>query len=288
MTSISLIGSGNLAAALAPALKASGYRIDEIVSRKVADSRRRARRLARQVGARAVTLADARLEADVIWFCVTDDAIASTARLLALASAWQGKIALHSSGALTSDELASLRRRGAAVASLHPMMTFVPGAAPSLAGVAFAVEGDSAAVRVARRIARDLQGSVFTLRKDAKVLYHALGSFSSPMLVAALATAERVARAAGIAPRQAAAIMHPIVRRTIENYLEHGTAAAFSGPITRADLNTIRRHLDALGKVPGAREAYVALARSALLSLPVRDRKAVERILLSQRPGAKG
>ena len=287
-TSIALVGSGNLAAALAPALKAAGYRIDEIVARNAAGSRQRARRLARQVEARAVTLEKARLQADVIWFCVTDDAIASAARSLAAGAEWRGKIALHSSGALTSDELVSLRRRGAAVASLHPMMTFVHGTAPSLAGVAFAVEGDPAAVRKARRIARALKGSVLTLRKDAKVLYHSVGSFSSPMVIAALATAERVARAAGIPARQAAAIMHPIVRRTIENYLERGAAAAFSGPITRADLNTIRRHLDALEKVPAARQAYVALVRSALLSLPVRNRKAVEKCLSSRRRRAKG
>ncbi len=39
---------------------------------------------------------------------------------------WKTKVALHSSGAFTGDELAVLKKQGAAVASVHPLMTFVP------------------------------------------------------------------------------------------------------------------------------------------------------------------
>jgi len=99
------------------------------------------------------------------------------------------------------------------------------------------------------------------------------------MIIATLATAERIARAAKIPPAAAKRIMHPILRQTIANYLAKGAAAAFSGPINRADINTIRKHLKALREVPDARDIYLALARSALRTLPVRDRKAVRKIL---------
>jgi predicted short-subunit dehydrogenase-like oxidoreductase (DUF2520 family) len=276
---ITLIGPGNLARVLGLALHAAGYHIDEIVSRPAPGSRKRARTLARRVGARATTYADARLASDITWLCVSDDAIAPAASALAPRADWEGKIALHSSGARSSRELEPLDRRGAAVGSLHPMQTFVRASPATLAGVSFAVEGDPVAVRAGRRIARDLGGSVFTIRADAKVLYHAIGSFCSPMIVSTLATAERIARAAGIPPSAAKRIMHPILRQTIANYLAKGPAAAFSGPINRADINTIRKHLEALRDVPGARDIYVALACSALRSLPVRDRKAVGKVL---------
>jgi predicted short-subunit dehydrogenase-like oxidoreductase (DUF2520 family) len=277
--SISLVGPGNLGRVLGLALHAAGYRIDEVVSRGAAESRKRGRALARQVSARAATYADARLAAEIVWLCVSDDAIAPTASALASRAAWKGKIVLHSSGARSSRELEPLSRRGAAVGSLHPMQTFVRASPATLAAVSFAVEGDPVAVRVGRRIARDLGGSVFTIRPKAKVLYHAIGSFCSPMIIATLATAERIARAAGIPPAAAKRIMHPILRQTIANYLAKGAPAAFSGPINRADVNTIRKHLKALREVPGARDTYVALACSALRSLPVRDRKAVGRVL---------
>ena len=276
---ITLIGPGNLARVLGLALGAAGYTIDEIVSRDAPDSRKRARALARQVSARAATYADARLASDINWLCVSDDAIAATASALAPRVDWKGKIALHSSGARSSRELEPLRRRGAAIGSLHPMQSFVRASHATLAGVSFAIEGDPVAVRIGRRIARDLGGSVFTIRRAAKVLYHAIGSFCSPMIISTLATAERIAHAAGIPPAAAKRIMHPILRQTIANYLAKGPAAAFSGPINRADIRTIRKHLEALREVFGARDIYLALARSALHSLPVRDRKAFERVL---------
>jgi len=277
--SITLIGPGNLGRVLGLALDAAGYRIDEIVSRDAPESRKRSRALARQVGARAATYADAQFASEIIWLCMSDDAIAPTAAALAARAGWKGKIALHSSGARSSRELESLARQGAAVGSLHPMQTFVRASPATLAGVSFAVEGDPSAVRAGRRIARDLGGSVFTISPETKVLYHAIGSFCSPMIIATLATAERIARAAGIPPVAAKRIMHPILRQTIANYLAKGAAAAFSGPINRADVNTIRKHLEALREVQDARDIYLALARSALRTLPVRNRKAVRKIL---------
>src|SRR5262252_3158006 len=105
---ITLIGAGNLAHALAPALHAAGYRIDEIISRP--SSRHRAARLARLVNARAATGPNARLSASFFWFCVNDDAIRTCAQEYAAKTAWKGKIALHSSGALGSNELEALKR----------------------------------------------------------------------------------------------------------------------------------------------------------------------------------
>ncbi len=273
--SIAIVGAGNLAQALAPALRRAGYRITDVVVRDRADSRRRGRALARRVGVRLAMTAP--LHSDVLWICVTDDAIGPMARRMA--SRWSGRVALHSSGALSSEELAPLRKQGAALASLHPMMTFVAGAALSFAGVPFAAEGDAAAVGVARRIAKDLGGSVFSIASRAKTLYHALGAFSSPLVIATLAMAERVGEAAGIPKKQVPKMIEPILRQTLRNYSRSGAARAFSGPIVRADLQTIRRHLQALRRVPGAREVYLALARSAVENLPVRDPAALRKLL---------
>jgi predicted short-subunit dehydrogenase-like oxidoreductase (DUF2520 family) len=186
---------------------------------------------------------------------------------------------LHSSGALSSDVLSPLKRKGASTASLHPMMTFVPGATPRMEEVPFAVEGDSRAVAAARRIVRDLGAESFTIKKTAKPLYHALGSFSSPLIVAALVTAERVGRNAGLSASQTRRVMGPILRQTFKNYEERGAAAAFSGPIKRGDLNTVSRHLKELKRVPGASEVYRALVKSALMDLPSAKRKELMTLL---------
>jgi predicted short-subunit dehydrogenase-like oxidoreductase (DUF2520 family) len=278
-TTITLIGAGNLAQALGPALRAAEYKIDAVAGRESTQSRKRAVMLAKKLGAEAVALEDASPDSDIIWVCHTDDALANTAKWLAHKPGWKNKIVFHSSGALTSDVLAPLKRAGASTASLHPMMTFVPGSKPKMNGVPFAVEGDSLAVAAARRIVKDIGGEIFKIQKKAKPLYHALGSFSSPLLVATLVTAERVGSAAGLTASQTRKVMAPILRQTLKNYIENGAAAAFSGPIKRGDINTVRRHLEELKPVPAASEVYRALVKSALLDLPSLNRKGLLQLL---------
>ena len=277
--SVTIVGPGSLGSAMAMALHSAGYPIHEIVGGESRASQQQARRLARKVGARWATRQKARLVSDVIWLSVPDRVIATAARDLAPLADWRGKTVLHSSGALSSDELKVLKRRGAAVASLHPLMTFVRGSQPMLAGVPFAVEGDGAAVRVARRLVRDLKGEIFHIKKKDKAAYHAWGAFTSPLLLAALVTAEEVAELTGITRATARKRMLPIVRQTVANYEALGPAKAFSGPIIRGDADTVSRHLKALRKSAGAAEVYLALARAALRNLPVQNRKALTKIL---------
>lgn len=276
---ITLIGAGNLAQALGPALRAAGYQIDAVGARLSASSRRRASALAKTLGAKVIALDQAAPTSDVIWICHTDDALATTARLLSQKPGWKEKIVFHSSGALSSSVLSPLQRAGAHVASLHPMMTFVPGTKPNMKEVPFAVEGDRKAISAARQIVKGLGAEIFLISQESKTLYHALGSFSSPLLVATLVTAERVGRASGLSLRQTRALMRPILRQTLKNYEERGAAAAFSGPIKRGDLSTVRRHLLELKRVPAAREVYRALVKSAVIDLPSAKRKQLMKIL---------
>jgi predicted short-subunit dehydrogenase-like oxidoreductase (DUF2520 family) len=162
----------------------------------------------------------------------------------------------------------ALQRRGASVASAHPLNTFVKKSKRDLAGVPFAVEGDARAIRIVSAIARELNGNaaVIRLRPEQKPLYHAMGAFASPLLVALLANAEVVGKAAGIKDPKAS--LRKILQTTLDNYLAHGAAAAFSGPIVRGDTATVRKHLAALSKLPRQWAVYRALAESSLSLLP--------------------
>jgi predicted short-subunit dehydrogenase-like oxidoreductase (DUF2520 family) len=281
---VAIVGAGNLATAIAVSLRQSGYEIEAVIarSRAASMSMKRARRLAREVGARVWTGPPATLHADVIWFCVPDAEIARAANAFAEKIDWNGTVALHSSGALTSDELAALRDRGAAVASVHPLMTFVRRSQPSLDGVPFAVEGDAAALRVARRVVKDLGGRSHAIRRDDKAAYHAWGTFASPLFTALLATTERVAAAAGVRSKDARRRMMPILRQTLENYAAFGAPNGFSGPIVRGDIETVGRHLQVLHALPEAREVYLTLARAALKNLPAKHKNALRKLLDSR------
>lgn len=278
---IAIVGAGNFGTALALSLARAGYGIEAVLARAGGPPLKKARRLARQVGATASTSASGS-RANIAWFCVPDAEIAPAGRSLASQVEWKGKVALHSSGALSSDELAVLRQRGASVASVHPLMTFVRGSRPPLVGAPFAIEGDPRAVRVARQVVRDVGGIAYAIRKKDKAAYHAWGTFASPLFTALLATTERVAGLAGVRREEAKRRMIPILLQTLANYACFGAADGFSGPIVRGDTDTVKRHLRILRGLPAARDVYSALARSALQYLPVKNKESLIRLLASQ------
>jgi predicted short-subunit dehydrogenase-like oxidoreductase (DUF2520 family) len=265
---------------LAKELSRAGYSVGEIISRNNAVSLKKSRALAKSIKAVSVSLKDATSDADLYWLCVPDRQIETVGRELAASRRnWKGKVIFHSSGALASDELRELRKKGAAVASVHPLMTFVSRSVPSFKGLPWAVEGDKAAVRLARQIIKALGGEAFALRKKDKAAYHAWATFCSPLLIAALITAEQVGRIAGFPPEIARRKMLPIVMQTVANYAALGPERAFSGPIVRGDAEIVSKHLKVLRKIPEAKAVYLALAKSATRHLPVRNRAKLGRAL---------
>ena len=279
--SITIVGPGRLGSALAKHLHHAGYRVAEIVCRD-RKSLSPLRTLA--LSAIATTLSSANLDADIVWLCVPDSQIEPVANALA-ARSWKGKIALHSSGVLTSDALASLRKSGASVASAHPLMTFVRGSVPDLSAVPFAIEGDAPAVRAVRGIVHRLGGLPVPVRKANKPAYHLFATMICPLLISLLAASERAAKLAGMSPNEARRRMLPIIRQTSLNYEELGAAAAFTGPFVRGDVETVRLHLNQLSRSPALKAVYASLAEAALQNLPHRNARQILTILRGRSQG---
>ena len=276
---VSIVGPGRLGSALAINLRNAGWEVARIVVRTGAGKTAEARKLARSVGAEVVKLGESPLPRGLVWIAVPDGAIGRVAGRLATQQEWRGTIVFHTSGALSSDELAPLQAKGAKVASVHPGMTFVTKSPPALQGVPFGIEGDAAAVRMARKVIGNVGGTCVTIRKQDKVLYHAFDAFASPLLIALMAALEEVGKSAGIPERKLSSMAGPLLRQTLENYLRHGAASAFSGPFVRGDVTVVQRHLDELKELPLARGAYLALARVAVKRLPGKNRARMQRLL---------
>jgi predicted short-subunit dehydrogenase-like oxidoreductase (DUF2520 family) len=275
--SIAIVGPGRLGSALVKHLNSAGYRVCEIIGRD-RKSLSSARALARLVGANATTLHNAKCGADIVWFCVPDAQIESAASALA-PRLWKGKIALHSSGVLSSDVLAAVRKAGASIASAHPLMTFVRGSVPDLSEVPFAVEGDALAIRVVSRVVRCLGARPVPIRKQDKPAYHLFATMICPLLISLLAASEQAAQLASISQNEARRRMLPIIRETISNYEKLGAAAAFTGPFVRGDVETVHMHVKALARSSPLREVYAALARAAVQNLPRRNAKEINSAL---------
>jgi predicted short-subunit dehydrogenase-like oxidoreductase (DUF2520 family) len=217
-------------------------------------------------------------DADILWICVPDAAIARVAKRLARQDL-SGKIVVHSSGALSSEILRPARKAGAAIASVHPMMSFATRTPVPLVGVPFAVEAEGGPRRILTHLVRQIGGSPFAVSAGHKALYHALGVLASPLLVSHLLAAQEVALQAGFSRSKAQDLLEPIVRATVENFFARGAQKSFSGPFARGDAETIRLHLQALEPHPMVAGVYRSLALYALDALPVPRKKRLRRAL---------
>ncbi len=269
-TDVCLIGPGNWGTSLAAAFVLAGMPPREIV----------VRRRKRGQGS-TVTWSEARLDAGILWLCVPDSAISEVAaEIVRRRPDLRGQIVVHSSGALTVEALEPARRAGAAVASVHPAMTFPTRHPVPLDGVLFGIEAaDAAARRLLHTLVRKVGGKPFNITAKNKALYHAAGTLASPLLVAELTAAIETARLAGLEPRDALRWVESLAMATSRNVFSRGPGRSFSGPFARGDAATIQLHLQALQKHPILAELYRSLAAWAVESLPVQNRLTLEKIL---------
>jgi len=199
-----------------------------------------------------------------VLIAVPDDVVPGIAEQLAKIGGdeWNGKIILHTSGALDSRALAPLQRAGAEVGSIHPLQSFSLQVPPSLTGVWMVVEGMPKALKVARRIAYDLGGVPVYVRLQDKSAYHAAGVFSAAHVLALLEAGTRILTRVGFSRRQASLALLQLSRQVLSNFERFGPHAAWSGPTSRGDFGTIASHLKALKKYPSEYgETYAAVHR---------------------------
>ena len=246
----SVAGPGKAGSSLARWAVAAGAEL-------VAVAGRRAGELAWPGGPPRLALADLDTAGqDLLLIAVGDGAVAEVAARLA--GRPQARVALHTSGSLDASALAPLRAAGTKIGSLHPLKAF-PQPIPDPAegrGVFFAVDGDPEARELAFRLAGAWGGVAAEVPAAARPLYHFAATLAAGGVVTLLAAAAEIAGGIGLP--------EPVTRGYLElargslaaaaRALDEGQplAAAITGPVTRDDRETLRKHLAALGSLtPG-------------------------------------
>lgn len=216
----------------------------------------RARPLADALGVQAVLPALA-LDADWVFVCVRDDAIAP----LAASLPWSGQLALHCSGATELVALAPASRR----AGFHPLQLFAePLPSPEAARLAFAgisigIEAEAAQLRPLIELTEALGARPLPLRAGQRARYHAAANLAASGLFAPLQQATRLwAEALGLDEAQAWSALQPLATGALRAAQQQGLAAALSGPVARADAAVLERHLQAL-RGDAAEPLYLAV-----------------------------
>ncbi|TDC00616.1 DUF2520 domain-containing protein [Micromonospora fluostatini] len=257
---VGVIGAGRVGAVLGAALAAAGHRVTA-VSEGSGATRARIALLLPDTPLQAAP-AVARAAADLLLLAVPDDALAGVVAGLAGAGALHpGQVVAHTSGAHGLDVLASAAAVGAHPLALHPAMTFTgtPDDLSRLAGISYGVTAPARLRPLAARLVADLGGVPEWIGEADRPLYHAALAHGANHLVTLVNEAADRLRDAGVA--QPEKVLAPLLEAALGNALRLGDDA-LTGPVSRGDAGTVRRHLERLAATaPDSVPAYLALAR---------------------------
>lgn len=261
-SNIGFVGAGRLGTALALELAAKGYAVAAVSSRSLGS----VQRLAAQLGPRTRACAFAQEVADacaLVFITTPDDAIGAVAGQVR----WrQGQQVAHCSGALSIDILAPVVKVGGEVASFHPLQSFASQRRDPFAGITIGLEGKGRLLEQLKTIAADLGAHSIVVPSEEKAAYHAAAVFASNYVVTLTKTGTDILKGLNVAEADAEAALLGLLRGVVRNMEENGVQKALTGPITRGDVGTVRRHVATLAKSPALADAYRSLGR---LTVPI-------------------
>lgn len=297
---VAIVGAGRVGRELGRRLRLLGWRIGAVVTRAPASARAAVRWIG--AGTPHGSMPSQGMDADLILIAVPDREIESIAKNLAELSRTSAagrpgvtprkQVALHTSGSLSHEALRPLMRAGIAIGAMHPMQTFGQRARPDFRGTVFGIDGNAAAVRLARRIARELGGTPVEIDARKKAAYHCAGGFAAQHVLAVIEAGVRLLRDAGLARADAVRSLCRMAHQTLDNLQRHGPAAAWSGPVARRDFATVAKHREVLKTYPRdfglAYEALTRLVVTLVAANPAKVLRALSRATNGRRKAPKG
>ena len=260
--SLALVGPGRVGSALTRWAQGRGARLEQVAGRTLSG------RAAAQAGASgAVPVALPELSSarqTLLLIAVPDpelDGVVAT-----LAARDQAPVVLHTSGSRDAAALASLRARGSAVGSLHPLRAFADPAAEPLPGGFYAVDGDPEAQALAFRLTAAWDGVAAVVPATARRLYHFGATLAAGGVVTLVSAAADLAGRAGLPPEVARGYL-ALAQSALDQAARGETPrAALTGPVLRGERELVLAQLAELRRLrPELAALATHLARETLL-----------------------
>ena len=254
-----IIGAGNVATHLGPALREAGCQILQVFSR----TEESAERLADDLRCRWTTeLTDVTPDAELYVFSVSDSALEHLARrlyehleLTAVSTdddeTGVRALFIHTSGSMSVDVLPSPRR-----GVIYPLQTFSRQRRVDLAEVPIFVESHSDEALLVT-LAQNLSNRVLTLDSESRRRLHLAAVFACNFTNHMYDLSSRLLAERGIP----FSVMLPLIDETARKVHELSPSQAQTGPAVRADHNVMDRHLQLLPDEQ-MRQIYQLLSQS--------------------------
>lgn len=250
---ITIIGAGKVGSVLGRILVENGERIVCVVSRRAASARSAGRFL--RCRNTTTDLSKIPTSTDLVFITTPHGAVRDVARSLAGIERlnFRQMAFCHASGMLTAEALEPLRKKGGTVFSFHPLQTFPRDFPPALIvptarGIYYGVDGPPAGLRMARRLARSLDGHVIKIPPEMREFYHAACVVASNHLATMLSVLELMYTSMMGSTSSFYKVFKPIIMATLRNIEKTSPAKALSGPIARGGVETIARHFEEVSR----------------------------------------
>lgn len=200
---------------------------------------------------RCGTLADLVEISDTVFLTVPDDAVGDVAKTIATTCGMvRDKLFIHTAGALNTAVLEPLSRSGAAVGSIHPLLAFNSHvvSVEALKKAYLVVEGDGESSGL-MAIVGQMGNPILTVPSDKKPLYHGGACVVSNYITVVLDYGlEMIRSATGSTRQEVFDAAWPLIESALDNIRILGAHQALTGPLKRQDIQTVKAHMDQLGK----------------------------------------
>jgi predicted short-subunit dehydrogenase-like oxidoreductase (DUF2520 family) len=237
-----IVGAGKISWSLAPALPEAGIDVISVISR----TNNSAKALANQYNIPHYSsgFKDIPPEADLFLLTVPDNKIKEAAnKLSGVNRNYKENLFIHFSGVESIEALSVLAGKGGMTGSIHIMQTFPSRDVVSVRGCYAAVEaGNQSVKKILFKIARGLNLKPFEISSQKKALYHLSGVLTANFLTGNFFSAECLS-GNDFDPGK---LLGGIASKALENVRAKGALNALSGPVERGDIETVKRHMQAL------------------------------------------
>ncbi len=241
---ITIVGTGNVATALAKGFYARGLEIWSIFGRN-ADH---ACALAAQVGARPTQSLDFERE-DLVILAISDDALETVAPQIRLR---RGAWVLHTSGTKGLEVFGTIE---AACGVFYPLQSFTKGRLINWSSVLFLTESNDRYLQmIMKSLAERLGAKASMVNQDIRRQLHLSAVFACNFSNLMLCYAQDILKEKGIDFE----ILRPLVMEAMAKAFDLGALPALTGPARRRDWKTMQSHLNLLP--PVLQELYELLS----------------------------
>ncbi len=250
MKEVVIIGSGNMAEALAKAVAASSYTLKQLFAR----NETRGKLIAAAAGTQYADDPALLAEADIYLIAVSDVAISRVAETLSFGN---DAVVVHTAGSVGIDELpVQIKNRGA----FYPLQTFTQGREVDFREIPVFIEGNNPyAVKVLTDLAKTLSDQVHKADSAQRMKLHLAAVFACNFANHMYAIAQGLLAENGM-PMD---IIKPLIAETAAKALDSAKAADVqTGPAARNDYATKDKHMEFLSNHPQLQNLYKNISLS--------------------------